>query len=63
MKKKVKNWPYFKETWAKTVEEMDEYDNPAWKWLGRGKIVPISEEEILEMKEGLITPRFGILQG
>ena len=42
------------------MEEIDEYkDAPA----GRGKIEIISDQEVLEMGEGVITPRFGILQG
>jgi uncharacterized protein YbcC (UPF0753/DUF2309 family) len=62
-KDKVKNWPFYKETWEKTLEEIKEYDNPVDKANGRGKIEIISEEEVMAMGEGLITPRFGILQG
>ena len=47
------------ETWKKTLEEMDEYKNDK---NGRGKIEIVSESEVLAMKVGLVTPRFGVLQ-
>ena len=55
----MKNAPYFKETWKKTMEEIDEYKNNK---LGRKKIEILSEEKLKEMKQGFITPRFGIPQ-
>ena len=60
MKDKVRNWPYFKETWAKVQEEIDEYKD------GDGdkqKIEIISDDQVMAMKRGVITPRFGVLQG
>ena len=60
MKDKVRNWPYYKETWAKVQEEIDEYKD------GNGdkqKIEIISDDQVMAMKRGVITPRFGVLQG